>query len=62
VDFVANALKNGNMYIAVKFANDMPPRAQLENSIHMGFVRARRYGSYVYSISDITHNIYIQIK
>ena len=61
-DFIANALKNGSDYIAVKFANDMPPSNQIENSIHKGFSRARRFGSYTYSISVITHNIYIQIK
>ncbi|MBR7161959.1 MAG: hypothetical protein IKD07_06040 [Clostridia bacterium] len=61
-DFVANALKNGSRYIAVKFANDMPWRSTLEESIRLGFLQAKCFCSYVYSISEITHNIYIQIK
>ena len=61
-DFVANALKNGSGYIAVKFANDMPSEAQLKASIQNGFSRANRFGYYVYSISEITHNIYIQLQ
>ncbi len=60
--FVERELRSGKDYIAVKFANDMPPRSHIEKSIRSGFQGAMLFGSYIYCISEVTHNIYIQLK
>ncbi len=60
--FVERELRSGKQYIAVKFANKMPDRAYIEESILTGFRNAMQFNAYLYSISDVTHNIYIQLQ
>lgn len=60
-DFIAKALRKNDRYIAVKFAHEMPSRASVEKAIEKGFLRALRFCSYSFLISEKTHNIYIEL-
>lgn len=61
VEYVAKKLCRAEHYIAVKFANSMPTKKEIEDGIRKGFQKASRCASYSYLISEETHNIYVEI-
>ena len=59
--YVSNQLLANKKYIAVKYANNMPDKALIEDAIRKGFLNAQIFVQYKYLISEKTHNIYIEI-
>ena len=58
--YICSRLRANDQYIAVKYANAMPPKTDIESAIQAGFLKALKYSPYRYSISELTHNIYIE--
>ena len=59
--YISSRLRANDQYIAVKYANTLPSKTDIENAIQAGFLKALKFTSYCYSISEQTHNIYIEI-
>lgn len=59
--FIADQISSGNRYIAVKFANDMPPKPRIVEAMQEAMAQARYYSGCSYVIAETTNNIYIQL-
>ena len=56
-----NVMSPATFAVVVKYANAMPSKIDIENAIQAGFLKALKFTQYRYSISELTHNIYIEI-
>lgn len=59
--YICSRLRANEHYIAVKYANAMPPEDEIEKAIRAGFRKALKVAGYRYFISEQTHNIYIEV-
>lgn len=59
--YISNRLRANKKYIALKYANNMPPKILIEGAIKAGFLKAGKIVPYKYLISENTHNIYIEV-
>ena len=59
--YISSRLRANDQYIAVKYANAMPTKTDIESAIQAGFLKALKFAPYRYLISELTHNIYIEI-
>lgn len=60
-EYITQKLNLGEKYIAIKFANTMPTKSEIENAIKLSFSNSVVWGRYTFYISDKTHNIYIEV-
>ena len=59
--FVAEQAARGADYITFKFAAEMPEESEIIDGIRKGLTDALRFGSFCWSVSTKTHNIYIDL-